>query len=151
MLPDRRLAVLLDQVKRNQVNQCIYHNPTTPHSLFSDHVCDRSQFPLQAVLTLPQTDEVWFLEFSHDGRRLATCGKDPNITVYDTMDFEVRYNLADHTQSVNYLSWSPDDTKMISCSSDHTAKVWDMSVGSKSNIIYLVFPLIGTYSLVSVY
>lgn len=128
MIPDHRLATLLDQVKQSQISKCVYHNPTTPPSLFSDHVCDRSQFPLQAILTLPQSDEIWYLEFSHDGRRLATSGQDSTVTVYDTLDFEVRYTLTDHTKPIAYVSWSPDDSKLVSCSHDHTAKLWDMSV-----------------------
>ena len=128
MIPDHRLAVLLDQLKQTQISKCLYHNPTTSPSLFSDHVCDRSQFPLQVVLTLPQNDEVYHLEFSHDGRRLAACGNDATVTIYDTLDFEVRYTLTEHTQKVTYVAWSPDDSKLITCSFDQTAKVWDASV-----------------------
>ena len=135
MIPDHRLAVLLDQVKQSQISKCVYHNPTTSPSLFSDHVCDRSQFPLQAILTLPQSDEIWYLEFSHDGRRLATSGQDSTVTVYDTLDFEVRYTLTDHTKSIAYVSWSPDDSKLVSCSHDHTAKVWDMTVSLVKRIV----------------
>ena len=130
MIPDHRLAVLLDQLKQTQISKCLYHNPTTTPSLFSDHVCDRSQFPLQVVLTLPQNDEIYHLEFSHDGRRLATCGNDTTVTIYDTLDFEVRYTLTEHTQKVTYVTWSADDSKLITCSFDRTAKVWDASVRS---------------------
>ena len=129
MIPDHRLAVLLDQVKQNQISKCLYHNPTTSPSLFSDHLCDRSQFPLQSVLELTQhAGEVWFLEFSHDGKYLATCGEDNTVVVYETGRFHVRHQLAEHTDDVSYVAWSPDDSKLITCSLDKKAKIWDITV-----------------------
>ena len=129
MIPDHRLAVLLDQVKQNQISQCLYHNPTTSPSLFSDHICDRSQFPLQTVLELSNNeDQVWFLEFSHDGKRLATCGKDTAVVIYNMTTFRIDQILTEHNDSVAYVAWSPDDTKLITCSLDHKAKVWDTTV-----------------------
>lgn len=147
MIPDHRLAVLLDQVKETQVSKCVYHNPTKPSSLFSDHVCDRREFPLQPVLTLPQNDEIWYLEFSHDGRRLATSGQDSTVTIYDTLDYEVRYTLTEHTKSIACVAWSPDDSKLISCSHDRTAKLWDASV-STGDVLHTLL-LISLHSLVS--
>ncbi|MCJ1285882.1 hypothetical protein MMC26_005224 [Xylographa opegraphella] len=129
MLPDHRLAVLLDQVKQTQVSNCLYHNPTTSPSLFSDHVCDRSQFPLQTHVVLVQQHEIWFVQFSHDGRRLATGGEATTVTIYDTIDFQIRHTLVEHTKAVAYAAWSPDDTKIVTCSHDLTAKVWDTSSG----------------------
>ncbi|MCJ1438090.1 hypothetical protein MMC27_007477 [Xylographa pallens] len=129
MLPDHRLAVLLDQVKQTQISNCLYHNPTTSPSLFSDHICDRSQFPLQTHVVLVQQHEVWFVQFSHDGRRLATGGEATAVTIYDTIDFQIRHTLAEHTKAVAYAAWSPDDTKIVTCSHDFTAKVWDTSSG----------------------
>ena len=132
MIPDHRLAVLLDQVKQNQISRCLYHNPTTSPSLFADHVCDRSQFPLKTVRELSQNiGEVWFLEFSHNGKRLATSGRDSVVVIYDTTHFQVRHLLTEHTNHVAYVAWSPDDTKLITCSHDHKAKIWDEAVCMK--------------------
>ncbi|MCJ1395356.1 hypothetical protein MMC18_008240 [Xylographa bjoerkii] len=131
MIPDHRLAVLLDQVKQTQITNCLYHNPTTSPSLFSDHICDRSQFPLQTHVVLVQTHEVWFVQFSHDGRRLATGGESTSITIYDTIDFQIRHTLSEHTKAVAYAAWSPDDTKLVTCSHDFTAKVWDTLSGQR--------------------
>ena len=92
-------------------------------------MCDRSQFPLQTVLELGQNaDEVWFLEFSHDGTKLATSGKDTAVVIYDTSTFQVRHTLRDHGDRVAYVAWSPDDTKLITCSFDHKARLWNSSV-----------------------
>ncbi|OAX83082.1 hypothetical protein ACJ72_02570 [Emergomyces africanus] len=130
MIPDHRLAVLLDQVKQNQINQCLYHNTAEPPSLYSDHQCDRSQFPLRTSLEIgDHTDEVWYLEFSHDGTKLATTGRENIVIIYDVATFSVLHRLTDHGGSVAYAAWSPDDSKLISCSQDYKARLWDVETG----------------------
>ncbi|KAL8770476.1 MAG: hypothetical protein Q9194_005165 [Teloschistes cf. exilis] len=130
MIPEHRLATLLDQVKQHQISHCTYHNPSAPPSLFADHLCDRDQFPLRTILELGQNaGEVWAMEFSHDGRRLATCGKDTDVLIYDTSVFQELYRLRDHTKPVAYITWSPDDANLITCSFDRTARIWDADCG----------------------
>lgn len=129
MIAEHRLAALLDQVKQNQIANCLYHNSTISPSLYSDHLCDRSQLPLQPILELERhSNEVWFLEFSHDGTKLATTGRDQTVVVYEVPTFAVLHTLAEHDDGVTYLAWSPDDTKLISCSQDHRARMWDTQV-----------------------
>lgn len=125
MIPGNRLAILLDHVKQNQINQCLYHNTASPPSLYSDHMCDRADFPLQTTIELCQhRDEVWYCEFSHDGTKLVTAGRDHNVIIYDTSTFEVIHKLADHDDGVAQAIWSPDDTRLITCSQDKKARVW---------------------------
>ncbi|KAL1987564.1 hypothetical protein VTN96DRAFT_3164 [Rasamsonia emersonii] len=130
MIPDHRLAVLLDHVKQNQINQCRYHNTSAPPSLYSDHVCDRSDFPLQPTIELTRhSDEIWYVEFSHDGSKLATASKDRSVIIYDTSTFSVIHKFLEHDEPVAYATWSPDDSKVITCSQDKKAKVWDIETG----------------------
>lgn len=70
------------------------------------------------------------MEFSHDGRRLATCGQATDVLIYDTSVFQELYRLTDHTDHVAYVAWSPDDTNLITCSFDKTARIWDAEVSS---------------------
>ena len=135
MIPDHRLAVLLDQIKQGQIAKCLYHNPSTSPSLFTDHICDRTQFPLQTAFELNQNSgEIYYVEFSHNGKRLAasgaTGGTDGMTVIYDTNTFQVRHTLREHTKPVVHVAWSPDDTRLITCSQDQKAKVWDTSVQS---------------------
>lgn len=130
MIRDHRLAELLDQVKRSQINNCVYHNTSVAPSLYSDHMCDRDNFPLRTWLELDNhTQEVWYLEFSHDGSKLATASQDGIIMVYETTSFKVLHKLVQHGREVTYATWSPDDTKLISCALDGKARVWDVSAG----------------------
>lgn len=137
MIPDHRLAVLLDQIKQGQIAKCLYHNPSTTPSLFTDHMCDRTQFPLQTAFELEHNHEVYSVEFSHNGKRLAASDAGGVTVIYDTSTFEVRRALQGHTGPVVYVTWSPDDTRLITCSKDNKAKVWDASVWSPCTIVSL--------------
>ena len=131
MIPDHRLAVLFDQIKQSQIAKCLYHNPSTSPSLFTDHMCDRTQFPLQTAFELNQnTGEIYAVAFSHNGKRLAASDAGGVTVIYDTSTFQPRHTLREHTKPIVQIEWSPDDTRLITCSQDNKAKVWDTSVRS---------------------
>lgn len=95
-------------------------------------MCDSNEFPLTTIIELAQSSgEVWFVEFSHDGRYLAASGESATVVVYDTTSFTPRYKFSDHGGKVVYLCWSPDDSKLITCSSDSKARIWDMAVSTE--------------------
>ncbi|KAH1469289.1 hypothetical protein KXX13_000055 [Aspergillus fumigatus] len=130
MIPNNRLAILLNHVKQNQINRCLYHNTATPPSLYSDHMCDRNDFPLRTGVELRQhSDEVWYCQFSHDGSKLVTAGRDRHVYIYDTSNFSVYRQLEKHEEGVAHVSWSPDDSKLITCSQDKKARVWSVETG----------------------
>ncbi|KAK0652268.1 WD40-repeat-containing domain protein [Cercophora newfieldiana] len=132
MLPEHRLAVLLEQVKESQISNCLFHTSPDPPSLYSDHVCDRSHFPSEAVLELDQhAGELWQVCFSHDGTRLASCGMDPCIIIWSVPDFEVVHRITAHQDSeVCNLAWSPDDKMLVTCGKDRYAKIWNTETGA---------------------
>lgn len=130
MIPEHRLATLLHQVKEAQISKCLYHNTANPPSLYSDHLCQRNQFPLSTVKVLADhTDEVWFLAFSHDGERLATASQDRSVIIWDVETWEVIHHLKDHNSPVTYVQWSPDDSKIISTCSEKKVTIWDTQNG----------------------
>ncbi|KYK58650.1 WD domain-containing protein [Drechmeria coniospora] len=131
MLPESRLAVLLEQVKQRQIDTCLYHTAATPPSLYSDHFCNRQKFPSVAALELTDLGgEVWQVQFSHDGSRLAASGSLDNVVIWDTNTFAVVGSLADHEMGVGNLAWSPDDALIVTCSQDKLARLWDVKTGS---------------------
>ncbi|KFY35447.1 hypothetical protein V494_05903 [Pseudogymnoascus sp. VKM F-4513 (FW-928)] len=130
MVPEHRLAVLLDQVKQSRIANCLYHNTEVSSSLYSDHHCDRENFPLEVTTELNQhTSEVWFVDFSHDGTRLVSCGAEGKAFIWDMQSLQVQHILPDHTQGVCFAAWSPDDTMVITCSMDRYARLWDTESG----------------------
>ncbi|KAK4171876.1 WD40-repeat-containing domain protein [Triangularia setosa] len=130
MLPERRLAVLLETVKANQIEKCLYHTTTDPPSLYSDHMCERSRFPTEVMLELDkQQGEVWQIKFSPSGDRLATCGSAKGICIWDTRTFNLVRVVNGHDTGVSNIAWSPDDSMLVSCSMDGQAKVWNSHTG----------------------
>ncbi|KIV92821.1 hypothetical protein PV10_04087 [Exophiala mesophila] len=130
MIRDHRLAELFDLVKQTQINQCLYHNTSIPPSLFSDHHCHRDGFPARTTLQLEHhTGEVWHVQFSHDGTKLATASQDRTVNIYETVTFKLLHSLKQHSGEVTYVSWSPDDTKIITCCQDCKARVFDVESG----------------------
>ena len=130
MLPEHRLAVLLEQVKEGQINNCLFHTSSEPPSLYSDHICDSNNFPSEVALELDQhSGELWQVRFSHDGTRLASCGMDQCIIIWSVPDFEVVHKIIAHPDSnVCNLAWSPDDKMMVTCGKDRYAKIWNTEV-----------------------
>jgi len=134
MIPEHRLAVLLDQVQQEQVNECLYHNTTVPPSLYYDHTCEPDEFPLHSMVELrDHSDEVWYVDFSHDGSMLATASSDNSIIVYDTQRWKMTMKLSENSampdvQGICYVSWSPDDRFLLSCSKGNDLTVYDIQV-----------------------
>lgn len=138
MIPEHRLATLFSTVQQEQLLQCQYHNTAAQPSLYTDHECVEDDFPLQTLTELRNhTDEVWFLEYSHDGMLLATAGKDGLVTVYDTTRWEVLHEFREHernaitpeSQGVCYVAFSPDDEYLVTCSMNCEFVVMDVRDG----------------------
>ncbi|KXJ24795.1 WD repeat-containing protein 26 [Exaiptasia diaphana] len=138
MLPPHRLHTLLSQAVELQKEKCPFHNTLKEpdlhsFSLLTDHLCTRKQFPCEAKYTLTDhCDEVWFVKFSHDGKRLATGAKDGNIIIWDMTEKvpKLSRTLEGHSYGVAFLAWSPDDTYLIACGPEDCAELWIWNVES---------------------
>ena len=83
MVPQRRLATLLDQARQHQTLSCMYHQDTEPSSLYTDHECKPGLFPsVTTHILADHTDEVWRIEWSPDGTMLASAGKDRQVVIW---------------------------------------------------------------------
>lgn len=97
IVPPKRLATLFDQARKYQQLECSYHNNEPAMSLLSDHSCKRGSFPSVPTHVLSEhTDEVWVLEWSHDGRFLATGGRDGQVVIW-----EVGVSVSFHVEGVS--------------------------------------------------
>ncbi|KAK2589762.1 hypothetical protein QQS21_012562 [Conoideocrella luteorostrata] len=136
MLPENRLAILLQQVKQSQIDTCLYHTAASSPSLYSDHLCDIRNFPTEKVVELEEvTGETWEVQFSHDGSKLAACGSGDAVRIWETRSFSVVNTLTiqvqkDHESGVASIAWSPDDSMIVTCSRDNFARLWDTKTGS---------------------
>lgn len=83
MIPARRLETLLEQARSYQQMSCLYHNSRAPFSLYADHSCSRAEFPTLTTYILQEhKDEVWHIQWSHDGRFLASASKDRTAIIW---------------------------------------------------------------------
>lgn len=83
MLPDRRLEVLLSQALELQLQRCTFFNSSRQVSLLADLSASRDDMPTEVLAVLADhRDEVWFAEFSGDGRLLATASRDRTVIIY---------------------------------------------------------------------
>lgn len=95
-MPPKRLATLFDQARKYQQLECSYHNNEPAMTLLSDHSCKRGPFPTVSTHVLSEhTDEVWVLEWSHDGRFLATGGRDGQVVIWEVgVSFTIPFQFA---------------------------------------------------------
>ena len=130
---------LLDQVSEAQVASCLYHNVENKPSLLRDHRCSGENFPpTLSIELLEHTGEVWNLEFSHDGTRLATCGSEGQAIVWDLDTLEVIHILPMHSElssrtgrGVVKAVWSPNDKWILTSSLDKRVRLWDAEVSPR--------------------
>ena len=89
----------------------------------------------EALAILPHGSMVYGVAFSPDGRRLAAGCADNSIRLWDVatarraggkevLEAEVA-ELRGHDDYVHAVAWSPDGTRLLSASGDHTVRVWD--------------------------
>eukprot|EP01116_Phalansterium_solitarium_P022381 TRINITY_DN7370_c0_g1_i2.p1 TRINITY_DN7370_c0_g1~~TRINITY_DN7370_c0_g1_i2.p1 ORF type:complete len:447 (-),score=136.27 TRINITY_DN7370_c0_g1_i2:125-1465(-) len=139
LLPEHRMQTLLRQSLQWQQQHCPYHNAVgTKYSLFSDHACTRSEIPSELKLVLEKhSDEVWYVRFSHNGLYLASGSKDYTVVIWDVLDPRMRplRTLVGHTGAVSLVAWSPDDSMLLTCSSDNTFRLWDSATGQCKRVI----------------
>lgn len=145
LVPRGRLMQLLKQAIQYQRSRDLlsFHTeesssgnqktPPTAYNLLQDNVTKSTQFQFDNIKTLNRNnDEIWFLQFSSDGRFLASASPskkfERKIIIYDVKNnFEIYGICCETRQSVLYLKFSPDNTKLIACSINSAAKIYDLN------------------------
>ncbi|KAK6116332.1 hypothetical protein DH2020_049959 [Rehmannia glutinosa] len=139
MIPEKRLVHLVEQALVLQKDACRFHNSAVGKmSLLTDHQCGRDHIPSQTLQILQEhSDEVWFLQFSHNGKYLASSSGDCLVIIWEvTVDGRVslKHRLSGHRKPVSYISWSPEDDQLLTCGVDETIRRWDIASGECHHI-----------------
>jgi WD40 repeat protein len=77
-------------------------------------------------------NEVWFLQFSHNGCYLASASKDLTAILWEVVDdglVKLKHTLTGHQKPVSFVAWSPDDSMLLTCGNEESVKLWDTSTG----------------------
>ncbi|KAL9229492.1 hypothetical protein vseg_004954 [Gypsophila vaccaria] len=133
IVPAKRLEHLVEQALDLQRTACVFHNSSDRElSLYADHHCGKNNIPSHTSQILEgHQDEVWFLQFSHKGRYLASASSDQSAIIWEVVSGEIvlKHRLYGHQKSVSQISWSPDDQQLLTCGIEETARRWDVLSG----------------------
>lgn len=79
-------------------------------------------------------DVVYALEFSPDGKRLASAGYDRIIMIWNVAGGSSKspsQQLKDHSDTVYGLAWHPQGKLLASAAADRAVKVWEVASGKR--------------------
>ncbi|KAJ3678361.1 hypothetical protein LUZ60_002164 [Juncus effusus] len=135
MVPERRLEELVEQALDVQRESCYFHNFRDKClSLFVDHKCEKDQIPSRTVQVLDaHQDEVWYIQFSNNGKYLATASNDMSVIIWEVNGegkLVIKHKLTGHERVVIMVSWSPDDRQILTCGQEECVRLWEVSTGS---------------------
>ncbi|KPV75622.1 uncharacterized protein RHOBADRAFT_13767 [Rhodotorula graminis WP1] len=133
MLPQRRLATLFAQAQAHQQrHHALPPSADEPFSLLVDADPNGvAGFPTYTTHVLQEhTDEVWRVQWSHDGEWLATAGKDRTAMIWRVQTgFTLDKVFRNHADPVSCLAWSPDDSILLTAA-EAVIKMWNTETGS---------------------
>ncbi|XP_004491280.1 WD repeat-containing protein 26 homolog [Cicer arietinum] len=132
MIPEKRLEHLVEQALTLQREACPFHNSLEKMSLYSDHHCGKDLIPSRTVQILEtHDDEVWFVQFSHNGQYLASASNDQTAIIWEVgvTGLSVKHRLSGHQKPISSVSWSPNDEELLTCGVEESIRRWDVSTG----------------------
>ena len=115
------------------------------YSLLQEEISPLKLLPKDTLKILKDhKDEVWNIEFSNDGKYLASCSADKKIFIYDLKDqdslFHENFNKKElnpiqcfkneHEDVITMIKWSKNNSMLLSCSNDKSIILWNRSNGN---------------------
>ena len=147
LVPDARLEDLIEQALLAQLDRCPYHNSRgLQMSLFTDYSAGPEQLPTELAQVLhAHTDEVWAVQFSRDGKWMATASKDGSallwaVTAAGTVQLE--RNLLTNAGPVNIIAFSPDSEMIVAGGHEGNLFVFNLKDGGGGGGATTALPLV---------
>lgn len=73
--------------------------------------------------------------FSPDGARIASCGEDMTVRLWDTASGALLHTITGHEGAVMGVDYAPDGRMVASCSEDKTVRLWDARSGEALQVL----------------
>ena len=86
-------------------------------------------------LKAPHSDTVLGVCFSPDSTKLATCGADKFVKVWEVPSGKFLKSFEGHTHHVLDVGWKPDGKLLASGGADNVIKIWDYEKGEQARTI----------------
>ena len=86
-------------------------------------------------ITEAHSDTVFGVEFSADGKLLASCAADKFVKVFDIATGKFVKSFEGHTHHVLGVSWMSDGRTLASAGADNVVKIWDFITGDQKRTI----------------
>lgn len=142
-LKNVKLITVLDEQTHTKTIRSVSFKPSTEEAYPTlalgsfDSTCSiwgadsfKSEWELLAVIE-GHENEVKSIDWSLDGRYLATCARDKTIWIWETdsmnEEFECIAVLSEHEGDVKFVKWNDkgeDSHVFVSCSYDDTLRIW---------------------------
>ncbi|KAA8494495.1 WD repeat-containing protein 26 [Porphyridium purpureum] len=133
LIPESRLEVLLKRALTQQAEVAMFpYTRQERMGLLEDLTYDPEKVPhVTHHILREHTDEVWFVQFSHDGTRLASASRDMTVKIFDMEASPPRrvLQLEGHMDALSFLAWSHNDRYLLSCGNDRVIRLWNTSSG----------------------
>ncbi len=81
------------------------------------------------------SDTLSDIQFSYDGKYIATAGTDKFVRLFSARDGKLVRSLEGHTGHVLGVGWQADGKLLASCGADNVVKVWDVEKGEQRQTI----------------
>ena len=89
------------------------------------YIVDLEQFRLRHTIPAAHTNSVFCLQYSPDGKRLYSGGRDAHLRSWSTWEgYAPEHALPAHLYTVNHLTHSPDGRYLATAARDKTVKLW---------------------------
>jgi len=86
-------------------------------------------------LESPHSDTVFSIDFSRDGKLLASSAADRFMKVFEVADGKFVRSFEGHTHHVLGVAWSADGRSLATSGADNVVKVWNALTGDQSRTI----------------
>lgn len=107
-------------------------------ALLGSNLSIESVFEEEERLSFRADDaDIMSIEFSSDTSLIATGGsiQDPFIRIWNLSTGEQIAQLEGHTNTINTIAFTPDNTTIITSSFDGTLRVWDIATETQRDMI----------------